>query len=150
MKTILLGLITLSGLMFALIGCNKVGISKNDQSEIEKYLSSNYSVIDLDTNSIKQCITDTIVLYYSNKHGKIVKSADEEYLIDTDSPDKLQEQKLLLPCNLPKENLIEGLDIYFNGSVEKNPARYVVNDSGVLISIDGQQRIFLTKLWIKK
>jgi len=150
MKTIILGLITLSVLMFALLGCNKVGISKRDQTDIEKFLNSNYTLAEIDTISMKQCITDSIVLNYTNKHGKLVKSAGEEYLIDVDSPEKIQEQKLLFPFNLPKENWIEGLDIYFNGSVEKNPARSVVNDSSILISIDGQQRIFLTELWIKK
>ena len=47
MKTIILGLITLSVLMFALLGCNKVGISKRDQTDIEKFLNSNYTLAEI-------------------------------------------------------------------------------------------------------
>lgn len=133
--------------LLLLFGCwdDNTNIPKDS---IDQYLNENYSLIRIDTS--KNCLTDPIVCRYYNKHAKILATAGDFFLIDVEFPDKLQEQKLVLPCNLPETYFINGLDIYIDGLVERNPARIFRDDKGVLSEIDGQQRIFLTKLLVKK
>ena len=134
------------GLLLLLFGCWDDN-PYNPKDSIDQYLKENYSLIRIDTS--KNCLTDPIVCRYSNKHAKIVKSASGDlFLIDIEFPDKLQEQKRLLSCNLPETYYIDGLDIYIDGLVAENPARKLINEEGITIWIDGQQGIFLTKLWV--
>ena len=140
--------IIIAYLSIFLWGCNK-DIS-NDSADLLKMLQTDYYLIPLDTSKTSQCLTEKVIFSYKNARGKIVKNSAEEFFIEIENQNILQEQKLLYPCNLPKECQKDGIELYLDGNVGENLARNFNDSTGILISIDGQQRIFLKNLWIKK
>jgi hypothetical protein len=140
--------IIIAYLSIFLWGCNK-DISK-DSADLLEMLQSDYNLIPLDTSNTSQCLTEQVIFSYKNAQGKIIKNSAEEFFIEIEKQNKLQEQKLLYPCNLPKECQKDSLELYLDGNVGENLARNFYDTSGIFISVDGQQRIFLKNIWIKK
>lgn len=122
----------------------------NDDIDLIKILESDYNLVPVDTSLINDCLSQNVVFSYKSAHGKIVKNSANEYSIEVENPNVLQEQGFLYPCNLPEACQIDNLEVYIDGNVESNLAKNITNKDGIVVSIDGQQRIFLKNLWVRK
>jgi hypothetical protein len=143
MKNLSFGILYLG--LIILPGCSQ---TSNEDLFTFDDVNVKYKSVTISSDTANNCITDPPVFIYEKVNGTVVKCTSG-YLLTIENPVEEQEQSLLFPCNLPESCFVDGLEVYLSGKLAKNPAGAIEVEPGVFIYSDGEQRIFLTELYVK-
>ena len=131
--------------LIILLGCSQ---NPNDDLYTFDDVNVKYKSVTINSDTTNNCIPDPPVFIYEKVKGTVVKTTSG-YLLTIENPVEVQEQGLLFPCNLPESCFVDGLVVYLSGKLAKNPAGTIEIEPGVFVCIDGEQRIFLSELYIR-